>query len=232
MRKLLPVAAVLLALAGSRDAASAPIPKAPTPPSIDGRYTLLATSAGVVAGGGAKGANPFAGKVDPADGPWGTAGTRLARGETAISKTEIVIEGRTAAALPTTMEYTLDTTKSPIAIDVEVVPVRGKKTRMLGVVDITGSRMTMALAKEGAERPKSADEAEGVTVYYFQKAPPAPRVEYRIVALTVGKEEAVEKELNALAKDGFELVNTTGPTAPGLTATPTTIHFILKRTVK
>jgi hypothetical protein len=58
------------------------------------------------------------------------------------------------------------------------------------------------------------------------------RSEYRIVAMTVGKEEAAEKELNKLAQEGFELVNTTNPMAPDARAAPTTVHFILKRTIK
>jgi len=37
--------------------------------------------------------------------------------------------------------------------------------------------------------------------------------EFRIVAMTVGKEADAEKELNKLAQDGFELVNTTNPAA-------------------
>lgn len=71
-----------------------------------------------------------------------------------------------------------------------------------------------------------------MTVYYFQKAPPPPRTEFRIVALAVGKEAEAEKELNALAKEGYELVTTTSPTAVNDKAAVTTVHFILKRTVK
>ena len=222
MRTLLPLAAALVALAGA--ASAAPVPKAPEPPAIDGKYTLLATSSGIALGKG---------RVDPADigGGFGTSRTSL-RGETTISRREIVIEGRTASALPTTMEYTLDPTKTPMTIDVEQVSVRGKRTKMLGVAEVTGNRLTIALGREGADRPKTADEADGVTVYYFQKAPPPPRTEFRIVAMAVGKEDAAEKELNALAKDGYELVTTTSPAAPDAKASVTTIHFILKRTVK
>ena len=110
--------------------------------------------------------------------------------------------------------------------------MRGKKTKSLGIVEINGNRLTIALAKDGLERPKTTDEAEGVTVYYFQKAPPPPRAEFRIVAMTVGKEEAAEKELNKLSQEGFELVNTTNPAAADGKSSPTTVHFILKRTVK
>ncbi len=233
MRKLLPLAAVLIALTSTRadEKISAPVPKAPPPPSIEGKYTLVATYNGAAAAtardrerGGFPGAtvdglssNPFAPAI---------------RGATSISRNEIVIESRTATGTPITMEYTLDPTKSPITIDVEIVPVRGKKTRGLGVVEITNNRVVIALAKEGADRPKSVEEAEGVTVYYFQKAPPPPRTEFRIVALTVGKEEEAEKELNRLAKEGYELVSTTNPTAPDAKASVTTVHFILKRIVK
>ncbi|VTR92057.1 unnamed protein product [Gemmata massiliana] len=238
MRKLLPLAAVLIALTSTRadEKISAPVPKAPPPPSIEGKYTLVATYNGAVAvrekggfGGGPGGGGP--GGVAEVGG-FAPSRTTLVRGETVISRTEIVIEPRTVTGMPTTMEYTLDPTKSPIAIDVEIVPVRGKKTRGLGVVEITNNRVVIALAKEGADRPKSVEEAEGVTVYYFQKAPPPPRTEFRIVALTVGKEEEAEKELNRLAKEGYELVSTTNPTAPDAKASVTTVHFILKRVVK
>ena len=232
MRKLLPLAAVLIALTSTRadEKIRAPIPKAPPPPSIDGKYTLVATYNGaVVAAVREKGG--FGG-VAADGGGFAPSRTTLVRGETIISKSEIVIEARTPTASATTMEYTLDPTKSPIAIDVEIVPVRGKKTRGLGVVEITNNRLVIALAKEGADRPKTVDEAEGVTVYYFQKAPPPPRTEFRIVALTVGKEEEAEKELNRLAKEGYELVSTTNPTAPDAKASVTTVHFILKRVVK
>ena len=46
------------------------------------------------------------------------------------------------------------------------------------------------------------------------------------------KEEAVEKELNRLAQEGYELSSTTQPTAPDAKSSPTTVHLILKRTVK
>ena len=64
------------------------------------------------------------------------------------------------------------------------------------------------------------------------KSPPPPRVEFRIVAMRAGMEEAVEKELNKLSQEGFELVNTTNPIAADGKTNPTTVHFILKRTVK
>jgi hypothetical protein len=130
------------------------------------------------------------------------------------------------------MEYTFDPTKSPMTIDVEIVPVRGKKTKGLGVVEISGNRLTIALAKEGSARPKTTEEVEGVTVYYFLKVPPPPRAEFRIVAMTAGKEDEAEKELNKLTQEGYELVTTTSPIAPNPRASVTTVHFVLKRTVK
>jgi uncharacterized protein (TIGR03067 family) len=220
MRKLLPLAVVFGALVLSSRAdekIAAPVPKAPVPPSLDGKYTLLATTDGPVGPGlkGGGGVRPLA-----------------YRPEAVITKNEITIEGRTPVAAGTYMEYTFDPTKSPMTIDVETLSVRGKKTKQLGIVEINGPRLTMALAREGTERPKTTDEAEDVTVYYFHKAPPPPKAEYRIVAMTVGKEEEAEKELNKLAAAGFELVNTTNPAAADGKSAPTTVHFILKRTVK
>jgi hypothetical protein len=159
-------------------------------------------------------------------------------GPAAITKNQITLEGRGAISplaginLPMTMEYTLDATKTPMTIDVYNVSLRGKKTKALGLVEVIDDRLIIAVAKEGDERPKNTEEAENVTVYYFQKAPPPPRVEYRIVAMTVGKEEEAEKELNKLAAAGFELVTTTNPAAVNDKAAATTVHFVLKRTVK
>ncbi|MBY0458436.1 MAG: hypothetical protein K2V38_13940, partial [Gemmataceae bacterium] len=160
-----------------------------------------------------------------------TLTTVRSRPETNISKTEIVIEPRTVTGLPVTMEYTLDPTQNPITIDVETIPLRGKKVKQLGIVEVTGSRLVIALGKEGGDRPKTTEDAEGVTVYYFQKVP-QPRTEYRIVAMTVGKEAQAEKELNHLAQEGFELVSTTTPAAADARSSPTTVHFVLKRTTR
>jgi uncharacterized protein (TIGR03067 family) len=235
MRKLIPVAVVLIALAGSHAGGKAPVPKTPTPPSLDGKYILLTTSSGTPS---AKG--KFAAAADPADGggfggPSGFS-SRVTRGETVITKNEITIEARTpagtATGAATTMEYTIDASKTPVAIDVETTSVKGKRGKSLGVIDVSGNRLTIALAKEGAERPRSTDEAEGVTVYYFQKAPPPPKVEFKIVAMSAGKEVDAEKELNKLAGEGYELVTTTQPTAANDKASVTTIHFVLKRSTK
>ena len=227
MRTLLPLAAVLVALVGARadEKIAAPVPKNPPPPSIEGKYTLVSSSTGLP---NAKGFGP--GRA-VADDPWGGP-VRTLRTEAVITKNEITIEPRTVSANPITMEYTLDPTKSPIAIDAELVSARGKKTKMLGIVEITGTRVILALARDGGERPKTTDDNEGVIVYVFQKAPPPPRTEFRIVAMTVGKEADAEKELNKLAQDGFELVSTTNPLAVNDKSSPTTIHFVLKRTVR
>jgi uncharacterized protein (TIGR03067 family) len=228
MRKFLTLAAVLVAFAGLRadEKIAAPVPKAPAPPAIDGKYTLLVTTGGAPTGKGG-----FA-KADPTDTVGGFGGRATVRSEVIITKNEITIEPRTVTATPIIMEYTIDPTKSPITIDAEMINVRGKRTKMPGIVEINNNRITIALAKEGTERPKTTDEAEGVVVYYLLKAPPAPKVEFKIVAMRVGDEEAAEKELNKLAAAGYELVNTTNPAATNDKSAPTTVHFILKRTVK
>ena len=203
---------------------------------------------GVVPGGGqrcrpkaagkAGGAGKGGGLLPVGAGARGMVSPALVLGAATITKKEITLEGRAAMSPlasvggPMTMEYTLDPTKSPAQIDVEIANLRGKKSKSLGIVEIHGNHLIIALAKEGDERPKTTDEAEGVTVYYFQKAPPPPRTEFRIVAMTVGKEDAAEKELNKLAQDGFELVSTTQAVAVDAKSSVTTVHFLLKRTVK
>ena len=131
MRTLIPVAVVLFALGGSHAGGKAPVPKTPVPPSIDGKYTLVATYGGLPT---AKGKGAF----DPADAPGGVApaggdrgnpwGTRVStvRAETVITKNEITMEARTPTGTTTTMGYTIDPTKMPMTIDVETVPFRGK----------------------------------------------------------------------------------------------------------
>jgi hypothetical protein len=237
MRPFLSLALVFAASAGAGSAA--PVPTEKPSPGIDGRYTLLSVSSpadrmnaagpGFIGGPGgrivARGVTPSAYLVGPAT----------------ITKHEISFEGRglpaaTAAIYGitpgnTTLEYTLDSTK--MTIDVTTADLRGKKTKSLGLVEVVGDRLIIAVAKEGDERPKSTEEAGDVTVYYFQKAPPPPKTEVRILVLTVGKEEATEKELNKLLQDGFELVSTTA-IAPADSKAPvaTTVHFVLKRTPK
>src|SRR5262249_14436189 len=162
MRKL-PFAALVVALVGLL--ANAKLNAAPVPkelPSIDGKYTLVASTTPVSPSRG-----PGGGGFGREDDPRGFTTVRSSpttRAETTITKKEILIDGRTG-----TMEYTLDTAKKPTTIDVESVSVRGKKTKMLGIVEQDGNRLTIALAKEGADRPKTIDEGEGITVYYFKK---------------------------------------------------------------
>jgi hypothetical protein len=216
---------------------AAPAPKDAPAQSIEGKYTLLSVSyptdrAGG-AGFGAGGGGGFPGGAG--GGVRVSVNAAMLTGPATITKNEITLEGNdrvrplAVANGPTTMEYTLDSSKSPAFIDVDVISLRGKKTKSLGLAEVHGNRLIIALAKEGDERPKTTEEADGVTVYYFQKA---PRTEYRIIAMTVGKEEAMEKELNKLAQEGFELVSTTQPSAADAKSSVTTVHFILKRTVK
>jgi hypothetical protein len=131
-----------------------------------------------------------------------------------------------------TMTYSINPATSPMSIDVVTFDERNKRTTQQGLIEVTDGRVTMALAKSGEARPKSLDEAEGVTVYYLKKLPPPPKPEYRIVAMTVGKEGEAEKLLNKLAGEGFELVSTTNPAAGDPKASPTTVHFVLKRLKK
>jgi hypothetical protein len=246
MHTLPMLAVVMFALAGGQanQKIAAPAPKDAPAQSIEGKYTLLSVSyptdrAGPGGGGFPGGGGGGGGFPGGAGGPGGvrvSVNAAMLTGPATITKNEITLEGNdrvrplaVAANGPTTMEYTLDATKSPAFIDVDVVSLRGKKTKSLGLAEVHGSRLIIALAKEGDERPKTTEEADGVTVYYFQKA---PRTEYRIIAMTVGKEEAMEKELNKLAQEGFELVSTTQPSAADAKSSVTTVHFILKRTVK
>lgn len=230
MRKLLPFALLVVAVGARADEpVRAPVPKAPVPPSIEGRYVVVLTELQPGFGGPWGGApGGWGGPGVPAVGPGNPNPLRRSssqRGAAVVTANAITIG-------ETKMAYTLDATKTPMTIDVETHPLGEKPRKQVGVIEASGDRLTVALAKEGGERPKSVEEADGVTVYYFQKAPPPPRTEYRIVALNVGEEERVEKELNQLAKEGFELVTTTSPTAPNQKASATTIHFVLKRTVK
>jgi uncharacterized protein (TIGR03067 family) len=242
MRTFCSLAVVLVVFSGSR-AAAAPVPKDAPLPTIDGSYSLLSLSTpedrmvanGMGAFGGPGGG--FGG-----GGPVFIGGRRTnsvyMTGPATIGKTEITLEGsgvRTGligVGGPVTMEYTLDATKTPMTIDIQNVSLRGKKTKSLGLVEVSGNRLILAVAKEGDERPKSTEEADGVTLYYFQKSPPPPRTEFRIVAMTVGKEAETEKELNKLSQEGFDIVSTTTPTAPDAKSSVTTVHFVLKRTVK
>lgn len=236
MRRFLLLAVLAVALVGPR-AGAAPVPKDAPQPTIDGKYTLVSVSLPEDRQMAAAGAGGF-----PAGVP---AGIRLRTSTTAmymagpatITKNTIHLEGRgvispLAGTGPTTMEYKLDASKTPMAIDVTSVNLRGAKGKpQLGLVEVIGDRMIIAVAAAGEDRPKNTEENDNVTVYYFQKAPPPPRTEFRIVAMTVGKEADAEKELNKLAGEGFELMSTTAA-APDTKSSPTTVHFVLKRIVK
>src|SRR5262249_649976 len=156
--------AVLVVLAGPLLAA--PVPTDKPPPSIDGKYTLLSVSTPndrVGPGGGF-----------PAGGPGGfgrasVTSTLLLRRATLPKHESLLQGGRLCGAAPamlaalgaaggsTTMEYTLDATKSPMTIDVETTSLRGKKSKSLGVVEVVGNRLIIAVAKEGDERPKTTE---------------------------------------------------------------------------
>jgi hypothetical protein len=237
MRTFVSLAVVLVAFAGTRAGAKAPVPNEKPLPTLEGKYNLLSLSTPDDRMGAAGG--PIA--VGPGGGFVGgriRTNSVYMTGPATISKTEIHLEGagRVSPLIgisgPTTMEYTIDASKTPMTIDITNVSLRGKKTKSLGLAEVVGDRLIVAIAKEGDDRPKNTEENEGVTVYYFQKVPAPPKPEFRIVAMTVGKEADAEKELNKLSQEGFELVSTTTPTAPDAKSSPTTIHFVLKRTAK
>jgi uncharacterized protein (TIGR03067 family) len=249
MRTLISLAALLCAVgavpAGGN--ANAPVPKPQEGPTLEGTYTVNYTGTvqaggwGVGPGGagGGWGAGPGAvgGKGGKLGGPAGAIQTVMYTSVATISKSEITIGssdtfGLRGANAAQTMTYAIDPTKTPMTIDVFTIDARNKKATAQGVVEVIDGRITLALAKPGAERPKTTDEAEDVTVYYFKKAPPPPKTEFRIVAMSIGKEADTEKELNKLAQEGYELVNTTNPVAADSKSAPTTVHFILKRTAK
>lgn len=218
----------VLALPSSALPIAAPVPKEKPAVSIEGKYTLLSVVNDDAPALRGKGVAPAA----------AGRGSIYLSGPAVITKNEINLEGSgrvmaAGMAGPTVMEYVLDSTKSPMEIDVESVNLRGKKTKLLGAAEVVGRRLIIALAKEGDPRPKTTEEADGVTVYFFQKAPPPPKTEYRIVAMSLSQgTEVAEKELNKLAQEGFELLTTTQPVATDAKASPTTIHFVLRRTGK
>jgi hypothetical protein len=240
MRTFLAFSAVLLVAAGSGVSAkgAAPAPKPAEAPDLDGSYTLNYTT--VVSG--------FGGFVGPGGGPRMANNQIALRSSSAtIAKNQITVGNWDSSAddgslpprlrlqlagAPQTMTYAIDPKTTPMSIDITMVDLRNKKTKSLGIIDATEDRITIALAKPGAERPKNMDENEEVTVFYFKKAPPPVRDEYRIVAMTPGKEADAEKELNKLAAEGFHVVNTTNPAAVDPKSSATTVHFLLKRTGK
>jgi uncharacterized protein (TIGR03067 family) len=197
-------------------ALAAPAPVVPPPPSIEGKYTLISSTS--ISATGKNRPNPF--NEGPGSGSFGPSGSRR---ETVITKDSIAIDGRTA-----NWDYRIDPTTKPMSIDITITPLRGKKSKVLGIIETVGDKLTIAYAADGAERPKDFEDAEGISHFVFQKAPPPPRLEYKIVVLKGGKEQDAEKELNALAKDGYEVMSTHATPTPG----DPTIHFVLKRTVK
>lgn len=218
----------------------APVPRETPAPAIEGNYTLLSVVNGAEQGfgGGGAGANGFPGGVRGARGVGAGGGMvvtmgsiSLLSGPTTITKNEITFGGNSRSGL-TIMGYTIDGSKTPAAIDVTITNLRGKKSKLPGVVEVVGDRLIIALAKEGDERPKTTEEAEGVTVYYFQKSPPPPHSEFRIIAMQVGDEKETEKELNKLSQEGFELVSTTQPSVTDGKSKAPMIYFVLTRTVK
>lgn len=247
MFQFLSVAVVLAALAVPQgNKTRAPMPKPQESPIIEGTYTLNYTYLSTGFDRGVGGFGGPGGRV-----PVNQITLRSSRAS--ITKNEITIgtgagldydpryggyydpyEGRTSTNTTPTMSYVIDPSKTPMAIDVTTVNVRNKKEKSLGIIEVSENRITISVAKPGAERPKNFDESEEVTLYYFKKAKPVavPRDEYRIVAMTVGKEAEAEKELNKLAKEGFELVNTTNPAAADPKSSPTTVHLVLRRTAR
>jgi len=209
------LAALLLAVP-----VAAPAPNTPPPPSLEGKYTLLTSITNT--GRRGPGGGGFGGDLPGG----GFSGPSTVRRETTITKDTILIDGRTA-----TWEYKFDHTTKPMSIDITITPLRGKKSKVLGIVEIAGDKLSIAYAADGNERPKDFEDAEGVSQFIFQKAPPPPRAEYRIVVLRVGHEAEAEKAINALAKEGYEVAFTTAP-AKGGPADDGVSHLILKRLVK
>ncbi|HEY1186710.1 MAG TPA: hypothetical protein VGE74_03585 [Gemmata sp.] len=234
---LLSLAITLGALATGQAAKKAPVPKDKPQPSIDGKYNLVSVS--TPADRAPPNPNGFGGRGGFVPQPQHTSSHLI--GPALVTKGEILIEGRSTGwdnfgqPLPANgleMTYSIDTTKSPMTIDLFTINPRGKKVPSVGLVELMNDRLVIAVAKEGDERPKNLDEVGEVTVYYFRKAPPPPKTEVRIIAMTVGKEAEAEQEINKLMGAGFELVSTNAPAAPDAKSAPTTVHFVLKRVRK
>jgi hypothetical protein len=243
MRTFLSLAAGLVALAGVRadEPIAAPAPKPADTLDLDGKYTLNCTYLVPVNGNVWVGPGVVA---QPAtQSALRSCSASISRGMITMSDfdsswTDYGPTGfggwgpRAGTEGTRTLIYTLDQTKTPATVDVVVTDIRNKKVRSLGILQAAEDRITIALAKPGADRPKNMEESDEVTLYYFKKTPPPPKVEFRIVAMTVGKEAEAEKQLNKLSDDGFELVSTTNPAAADPKAAATTVHFVLKRTAK
>lgn len=193
--------ALLLGFAVQSIAIPAP---SPPEPAIVGKYVVLHKSMTNQKGGG---------------GVWGTSKTAGSRQAVTITRNQISISGIT-----TVWSYSLGT-GTPQSVDLTFTPLRGKPTVHKAIMEVNGDRITMAYATEGEdERPKNFEDAPGVTVYVFQKAPPPPQWEYRIVELVPGRAAEVERELNKLAAEGFEVTFATNGSANQPTA-----HYLLKR---
>jgi uncharacterized protein (TIGR03067 family) len=202
--------------------AAAPVPKTPPVPTLEGKYTVLGQGRTVV---GRRGLGGPAALADDERGFVGSPASALRRDVT-VTRDTITMEGRTGAT--TTWEYRLDSSTKPMSIDLVIVPLIGKKTKAHGIVELAGDRVKIAYTPEGSERPKGFDDTENAVVYVFQKVPPPPRTEYKIVTLKPGKEDEAEKRLNELARDGFEISHST---TPGRGGDDQVTHLILKRTV-
>ena len=244
MLQLLSLTAVLLSLAGPRagEATKAPLPKPQESPQVDGEYTLNYTVqlSNADGGGWGAGGGPGGGAVPVTQTVLRSATATISKGtitfgtgDPRMSDVGLIESrfGRSRVGMNQTMTYAINPETTPISIDVFTVDARNKKEKSLGIIEVAENRITIALAKPGADRPKNMEEGENVTLYYFKKAPPPPRTEFRIVAMTAGKEAEAEKELNRLAKEGYELVTTTNPAAGAPPKSPPPVHIVLKRPV-
>jgi uncharacterized protein (TIGR03067 family) len=61
----------------------------------------------------------------------------------------------------TTGTYTLDTTKSPVAIDMKPKGGTYDGKTLLGIVKVDGDTLTVAFAEPGKDRPKAFESKEG-----------------------------------------------------------------------
>lgn len=182
-------------------AVPAPLPSAPP---IVGNYVLLGRS------GGHNPAIPPQARI-----PFGQTPNRT---KTSITRDQITFENS-----GNVWAYQMGT-GTPQTLELSITPLRGKPTIHKGIIETNGNRLMIAYAAEGEDRPKDFDDAPGVMVYVLQKEPPPPKWEYRIVTLAPDKAAEVEKQLNALAQEGFEVAFATN----GSAAQPTA-HYLLKR---